>query len=89
MKAVLFRRAKTRPGVGDGSAPKAARPSFEGEARTTRMLLGKVLDVGVEGSILMPLCGLLLSRERPVAETAGEVTDADVDEVEDVLECVW
>ena len=52
------------------------------------MLLGNELDVGVEGRILIPLCGLRLSRDRPVAETAGDVTDADVDDVDEVLECV-
>lgn len=50
------------------------------------MLFGKTLVVGVAGRVLMPLCGLLLSLDRPAAETAGEVTDADVEEVDEVFE---
>ena len=67
-----------------GSGPPAG-------ARTTRMLLGKLEVVGVDGSTLTDECGL-----RPaaaalllVAETEGEAIEADADEVEDALEAEW
>ena len=79
LKAVRFRRAKTRPGVGDGNAPKAALPSLaaaakaeeedeDGDVRARRMFDGKaVAVVGVAGRILMLLCGLRLRRARLAA----------------------
>jgi hypothetical protein len=84
LKGLRFRFAKTRPGDGGGAVPKAAPPSERG-ARTTRILEGKLEDVGVAGSTFTEECG-----ERcfePETDTAGEAMEAE--EVEDAFEWEW
>lgn len=48
LKGLRFRLANIRPGDGGGTVPNAAPPSLSGP-RTTRMLEGKVDEVGVAG----------------------------------------
>lgn len=71
--------------------PKARPPSLRAEgmpARTSRMLEGKVDEVGVAGRTLMLLCGLLaILWLWPDTETAGEVMEAE--DVEEAFECEW
>ena len=65
------------------------RPREGAPARTRRMLLGNVVDVGVAGRTLMLLCGLFLTWEMcPLTvDTLGDAMEAlDVD---DALLWVW
>lgn len=63
--------------------PNAAPPSLSG-ARTTRMLEGKVDDVGVAGRTLTEECGDLVLWAWPETETEGEVMETE--EVEEAFE---
>lgn len=69
----------------------AAVDSVGKPARTRRMLDGKVVEVGVAGSTLMLLCGLLGTRWLlwPEVETVGDAMLTD--EVEEALLwlCWW
>lgn len=86
LKGLRFRFAKMRPGDGGGTVPNAAPPSLSG-ARTTRMLEGKVEDVGVAGRTLTDECGDRVLCAWLEIETVGEVIEAE--EVEDALEWEW
>lgn len=85
----------------DDGGPNAAELSFKpavaaavevgNPERTRRMLDGKVDDVGVAGSTLMLLCGLLLILcEWPDMLTVGDVMLAELD-MDEALEwlCWW
>jgi len=68
-------------------APKALAASPTDGARTTRMLLGKVVDaVGVAGSTLTEECGERVELCRSDVDVdVGEAMD--VDDVDEALEC--
>ena len=98
LNGLLLRLANMMPGLGGGAWPNAAPPSlavsveielmFGAPCLTRRMLDGKVVDVGVAGSTLMLLCGLLCFWAAPLmVDTLGEPTE--MEDVLDALLCVW
>ena len=97
LKGERLRFANIIPGDEGGAIPKAAllsdamgRPKGGAPARTSLMLEGKVVDVGVAGRTLMLLCGDFFVCEAmwpETVETEGEAMEAD--EVDEALLCVW
>lgn len=94
LNGLRFRLAKTKPGpcgAIEAVDPNAAVDSVGKPARTSRRLDGKVVDVGVAGSTLMLLWGLLGTRWLlwPETDTVGDAMLTE--EVDDALLwlCWW
>ena len=75
-----------RPGDGGGKPPNADAASPALPERTTRMLEGKLEDVGVAGRTLTDVWGL-----RPIfmEPEVGEVMEMEAEDVEEALEWLW
>jgi hypothetical protein len=87
LNTLLLRFANTgSPGLGGGTAEKAAPSLWKAAAlSTTRMLDGKDEVVGVAGKTLTEeLCGLRLIFM--LVDAVGEAIEPVVDDVEDALE---